>query len=854
MACQINFKAPNGADSILFRDLLNQFPSMETSVKYYLKYKDTPTSNLDINGEPTLRSVLSKIKEDAELNILNRKNKLLNEDGSKKQFVNETIAREVSSKVNSNLSGTGKISKVVYLNDTGKYTIDIVSNDELNSPPLGNLNEIHFKRIAQFKTDELSIINDRIRELNIKLGKNRPWTKGLTEAEINDKLKQFYYQRETLKARAEVIEQSFKIEITPKVLEHFEYMFQEDLKYIDILFDSYDSEDLFLAKSIINMYTRIGDFENNLDKHPIFTLDQIEGGEVSNEIKDSFKRMSLKMNSYIPKFNKLMEKSVIDVINQHSALFKKLNLDTTNITYARVIEAIDDINIWDKSFHRADTNIFRTPGDKKNLLAALIVRVMQESTERATVKTQSKILKLKELLPKVTKRLEALGFNKGNLFEIFKQKFTGEDVWTGRLITRFSEKYFSDSYKYHKQISKDISDIFLKLKNEGLSQEQIKKYNDEIANLVKERNEWFKNNHEYFDINRLSELHAEFPDIITEPIVDLEYENFLRQELGEWQYNKLIQEQKDKLKIYRVERELELAKAGMDLNSMDFKVWEVLNNPFSIRKYINGEELTITMEDGSVQPFSDVYQEYLLNNYIEQVEDIVTDYDIAIEKINIFNKKVRFGLPVKNNAVVVIPLRNNKKTGINTGYYDTTFDTIQNDPDLAEFYDFMMDTVQNLYEHMPDYAKKDFQSNSIALVKKDFMMNFMESFSNGSLRITDLIKMAGKNFHDMIINGITSDTRETDDTFSEFIENPSNKVNYGYLQKVRNLVNPVYQRLLEEAQNRGEELTAENQKALRIQATNEVLSNYSFDLGNVLAYYISMTELKNARNEVLPHS
>jgi hypothetical protein len=851
MACQINFKAPNGAESILYRDLLNQFPTVETAVKYYLKYKDIPVSSMDLNGEPTLKAVLNKIKQDAELNLLNKKNNLLNEDGSKKQFVNETIAGEVARKANNNLRGTGKIAKVSYSNDTNKYTINIVSNDELNSPSLGDLNVIHFERISKAKIEELNNAKDRIRSLNIKLGADRSWAKGLTEQQTNEKLRLFFYQKDSLTKRIEVIEQSFKVDSSPRVLEHFEYMFQEDLKYIDILLDSYDSEDLFLAKSIINMYTRIGDFENKLENHPIFSKEQIESGEVSKEIKDSFKQMSLKMNSFVPKFNKLLEKSVLDVIQQHSALFKKLNLDASTITYDRVIEAIDDINVWDKAFHRADTNVFTKSG-KKNLLSALIVRLMQESTERATTRTQSKILKLKELLPKLDERLKQLGFKKGNLYEIFKQKFTGEDTWTGRLITRFSEKYFSDSFEYNKQINLEISKIYDILRNEGLSQEQIKKYNNDITKLIESRNKWYKNTHEYFDINRLSALHTEFADIIENPVVDLEYEDFLKNQLGEWQFNKLIEEQRNKLKVYRVERELTLAELNSDGTDLEFKIWETLNNPYSLRKYVNGEELTITMEDGTVRPFSEVFQEHLLNDFVEKNQDILSDYQIAIEKANIFNRNIKFGLPIKNNAIVVVPLRKNKETGLDTGYYDNTFDTIQEDPVLSEFYDFMINTTQNLYDHMPDYAKKDFQSNSLSLVKKDFMAFFMEGMSNGNLRATDLIKMAGKDFHNMLVKGLTSDSYETDEAFSEFIENPDSKVNYGYLQKVKNIVNPVYQRLIEEATNRGEELTPEHKKQLRINATNEVLSNYSFDLGNVLAYYISMTELKNARNEVLP--
>lgn len=848
MACQINFKAPNGNDSILYRDLLTQFPTAETAVKNYLKYRDTPSSNKDENGEPTIRTVLNKIKQDAEIRLVNKKNNLLNEDGSKKEFASETVARNLANKVTDNLRGTGKIAKAVFSNLNNRYTIEIVNNDELNSAPVGNLEEIHFKRVSQFKIEEINSINDRVRDLTIKL-KDRSWAKGMTEDEISTKLKQYYYQKETLLTRKEVLEQSFKISSSPKVGEYFQSMFEEDIKYIDILLESSDIEDIFLAKAIINMYSRIGDFDNNINDHPIFSESQILDGEVSKEIQTAFKEMSLKMSKYTIKFDQVLKSSVLDVINQHSALFKKLNLDTSTISYSRVIEAIDDINFWDKSFHRADTNVF-TPGikdNKKNLLAALIVRVMQESTERATVKAQTKIEKLKQLLPKVTEKLKQMGFT-NDLFEIFKQKFKGKDVWTGRLIVRYSENYFADSYKYHRQINKDISDIFLKLKNESNSQEDVEKYLKQINYLIEERNKWFKENHEYFNIDKLSELHKDFSDIVQNPSPDLAYEDFLKKELGEWQYNKLIQEQKEKLKNYRVEKELQLASVGMDENSLDFKVWEVLNSPYSINKYLNGEELTITMADGSVQPFQDVYQDYLLAKYMDEVQDILTEEEIARERINIFNKKIRFGLPIKNDATVVIPLRNNKVTGELTDYYDNTFDTIQNDPDLAEFYDFMMDTVQGLYEHMPDYAKKDFQFNSIAMVKKDFM----EKFLSEGPGMMDVIKMAGKDFHDMIVKGLTADTYESDESMSEFVENPSNKMNYGYLQKVRNLVNPVYQRLLQEAITRGEDMTPENKKRIRIKATEEVLENYSFDLGNVLAYYISMTELKNARNQVLP--
>lgn len=73
------------------------------------------------------------------------------------------------------------------------------------------------------------------------------------------------------------------------------------------------------------------------------------------------------------------------------------------------------------------------------------------------------------------------------------------------------------------------------------------------------------------------------------------------------------------------------------------------------------------------------------------------------------------------NYILTIP----KKTidGKSSGFYDSNYEQISNDPDLYAFYNFFTETINEMLEYLPEHVKEDIKgrSNFIPYLKKSIL-------------------------------------------------------------------------------------------------------------------------------------
>ena len=77
-----------------------------------------------------------------------------------------------------------------------------------------------------------------------------------------------------------------------------------------------------------------------------------------------------------------------------------------------------------------------------------------------------------------------------------------------------------------------------------------------------------------------------------------------------------------------------------------------------------------------------------------------------------------------NKFTEIIPKRT--IDGVDTGYYDKKYETIENDKDLSALYDYLIGTLHTLNAFLPEEERKKLQANSLPYIEKGVMDHFME--------------------------------------------------------------------------------------------------------------------------------
>lgn len=328
-------------------------------------------------------------------------------------------------------------------------------------------------------------------------------------------------------------------------------------------------------------------------------------------------------------------------------------------------------------------------GDQLLDATALIIKRAAFETEQELITTFDE---LDSLYEKATKSL----LFKKHGFKILAQEDKGGK--TGNLISRFSQSFYDTATKFRKEA-----------RETGGKAGWSKYFN------------WKKENSIVFDLRKL--FYEEYQEIdgkhkySQEAITD--HINDLKLQLGDKGYQRYLDKVKNDLNRYK--EDLEWEKQRVDALEADesekasiLDEWIKTWSPFVYAETIyDGVKNKVGTE--FIVPRGYKYTSEVPRKYVPTIN---SDYSSGLKK---------------------------------TGWYDEKFEQVENDEALYNFYNYVIDKNNELYEHMPEYVVDELQHNYLPEIHK----NIIEQFSDKGMT------KGLTGWYDKVINTLTTDDVST---------------------------------------------------------------------------------------------
>jgi len=352
-------------------------------------------------------------------------------------------------------------------------------------------------------------------------------------------------------------------------------------------------------------------------------------------------------------------------------------------------------------------------------------------------------------------------------WELFEQTFSNSDSRkTGNLVFRFSQEYFDT-----------VKELF-KTAREATTQQGKKTAYTTALNFVKE-------NSIILDVRKL------FPDEnlwgvrFSQAEINSHIDD-LKANLGEIGYERYYKRAKEKVERYKdaveSQREVYSQAHGANIAIVDelMSLWEANNSPAKAAEMMESAYEIEKIGDSYVTP---------TNKYVERV-----------------------------------PLR--YKDGKATGFYDSKFEKIEANENLRNLYDYILETLNEMKNYLPQEEISWMQVNSLPTIYKTVMEEYSkDGLHKGLAPIRDALKESVR----------TSDVPSTDKRIRNPLTSETDKqiqtdMIVDYSAKIRELV-----KLKIEEYNLSNDIpaTASMIKEFKKDAADEVSKLKSFDLGKV---------------------
>ena len=302
---------------------------------------------------------------------------------------------------------------------------------------------------------------------------------------------------------------------------------------------------------------------------------------------------------------------------------------------------------------------------KDPMLQALAIAIKQQNT-KARRDASVIVEEVDTLVEKIKPKLQALKTK--DIYDIFKQKDKDGNE-TGDLVMRYSVEYFDEKDR-----------LFRIAESSGRPKHWEKYFN------------WRRANETMFDVRKL------FPKTKASGIYRYNQEMFtldqvnahkaeLEKTLGTRGYNKLIDRLEKKIEEFELDYELAKDRIDADISTSAAEkaelldTWDKVNSPYwASAKIIDNKKVT----------------------------QIATGKSIIVQ-----GHHRSYSVPKRFDA-----------TGKKTAWYDNSFELIENDNDLLEFYEFIVDTLYNLNSMLPSDVRRNIKMNSIPALKKSIAEKF----------------------------------------------------------------------------------------------------------------------------------
>lgn len=441
---------------------------------------------------------------------------------------------------------------------------DAINRDSDFLPDNEDFSNANFVDYINSKKALLSKIGDRLNNLKA----NRRYQKN---KDLNQEIRKVNDIHEALEKEITDLENS------PNLFAESMKVFENDFALVDsLLADENPSIDnIHAAEHILQYFKLITDYGNNKNEF-------IPDGKIENInplLKAELDKTLLKTQEMSERIQYVKEKYLLDVIESSERIKAMFPGQEAKKIREHILKDVDDIDVLSQYFLTVDKQFVKTD----SLLAQIIRQELEQSRAFNKAVAAGFIGRINNLTPKVTKKLVEMGhgisftpLNKmfGNAnFKIFYQK-TATGTRSPNLINKFSKRWF-ESYS---QFSKVNGAKYW-------SARKGQNWDDMDAALI-EKYDWIDENAEFLDITRVPEIVDDTNMQNWSGLFDKQaaqaYKAEIIGKIGKYNYEKLVEEQKEKIEDYRASMQNEI---DMSLNYHNVESFQEL--PTKIQHKIN---------------------------------------------------------------------------------------------------------------------------------------------------------------------------------------------------------------------------------------------------------------------------
>lgn len=737
---------------------------------------------------------------------------------------------------------------------TGDYTFQgetYFSQEDMNAaiqasmsdfvfmPSSMDYNPTNYNDYINHKKNLLQSVNNR---LNNAVA-NRKFNKSLElRADISD----LHKLKETLEQEIHDLENAE--DIYSKTLS----VFNSDLEYIDKVLESDvpTVENIQYAEDMINYFDIISNYSttNHLNQF----VQTGDSSTIEPEILDVLNKLRQKVSDQKTKVDAAKRQYLLQAIGESEnlkGLYPDMQLEEIR---EKLLTAKSDIGIASMLFATVDKEF----GGQDSAIAQLIRLELENTRNRVKPQATKLIQEINNIQGRVKTKLlnKGYGISVGPInrltsevsYDLFYQK-TDKGNKTDKLVNKFSGKWFKDISSFMRTNAEESSEAWRAKDFEAVNKALVNRYN------------WLKDRADFIEVGKLPEIinnpdFAHFNQFFN-PGESLIYKQELIGKIGQYNYNKLVDAQKESLEdfILSLSNEKSYLMDVYGVTNFDaledgvkahYGIFEKRNNPFEfINSHKAGQEGRI---DFTIGQTGNQYQSHLkYNSYIPKQQ--VTTYNM-----------------------------NGDSRVDDSGYFDENFSEIENDTDLLKFWEILADATQYMNSTLSD-SKTTLSHNSLLKMSKGMTDTLLDKRLGVMNKSTALLADTGQTIKDMLSTNVSdvkaNDITEVNKAGIETIQNEVSKrydifeMQFKRIAKFDTLtsrVNPLT--LNQEAQDLLERLTGLNiseiiksygnkvsipQLAKEV-LTNQVMEEQTFNLPIMMRAYLDVVSEYKAQKEALP--
>lgn len=493
----------------------------------------------------------------------------------------------------------------------------------------------------------------------------------------------------------------------PDTQARIELMIRQDMANVKLLLASDKPSIGYInqAETIINYLGLISNYTKGNKDNKFVSVETSEDiDNISPEIRDMLDNIASKLNEL--KTDLLNAKmayltETVEKTPKIKSLFP--GMEAKAIT-EELLKAHKDVDVFSKYIATVEDSFTGS----EPIMAQVIRNMMEEYRDKNKSQAAKHIQDINNKMDKAKAELVKMGyglsymFNKTSLsevkYDLFYQK-TGRGNKTGRLVHRFSHKWFSDIAGFT-------------AKNTGaIAKAKASQEWKEVDKLLVDKYKWLNENTDFIQLQSLPEiqnlpefqtipgLKAQFESYFSDPATSAQYSADLKAKLGEHEYQELVNSQVDMLREYisNMTQEIEYQLRKHNVTTTGALPADKIHYLNIYAKRTNPFEFIDSHNKGQ-QGRVDYNNEGVAQQYQSQI------------KYNSFIPKVE--------STKVNPLTFQNVTE-DTGYYDQDFETIMGNPALMDFWETLSESTRFINEGVND-AQTYLNHNSLLRMTQSF--------------------------------------------------------------------------------------------------------------------------------------